>query len=201
MARSLLAGGLLAVMVGAGLSLPVAAAWLEQRVISNIGIRVVSTAGVLIVCGLASILIGFRRWNGFSMPAPVRAAVTSAMFFLAFCALELSDGLVRQGGRVFYWTTVLFLPVFLLLCGLVFAKRWAWWTSRGMTAILTLWFVGFTALIPFVDLRSNDGPVPFWGRMYMVGVSLAFAAIAAYAFRALGQPEARRYFVVVSPFR
>jgi hypothetical protein len=111
-------------------------------------------------------------------------------------ALEFSDGLVRQGGRIFYWTSVLFLPALLLLYGLVSERRWAWWTARSMTAIFTLWFVGFMAIIPFADLRGSDGPVPWWGRVYMVGVSLIFASMTAYAVHALGRAEARDYFAL-----
>jgi hypothetical protein len=194
MTRLLLAGGASTVMVGVGLIFPALVEWLEQGAISNLGVAVVSLAGVLVLCGLAAIHLGFRRWGGFSMPGPVRAMVTVNILFLAFCAVETSDGLLRQEGRIFYWTSVLFVPALLLHCGVLLAQRWAWWTARGVTAIFVLWFVGFIALIPFADLRGSDGPVPWWGRMYMVGLTLVFASISAYAFHALGRAEARNYF-------
>ncbi len=194
MTRLLLAGGSATVMVGVGLIFPAVVEWLEQGTISNLGVVVVSLAGVLVLCGLAALLLGFRRWGGFSMPAPVRAVVAGNILFLAFCALETSDGLLRQEGRIFYWTSVLFLPALLLHCGVLLARRWAWWTARGVTAIFVLCFAGFIVLIPFADLRGSDGPVPWWGRMYMVGVSLIFVSISAYAFHALGRTEAREYF-------
>jgi prepilin signal peptidase PulO-like enzyme (type II secretory pathway) len=102
--------------------------------------------------------------------------------------------LVRRQGRIFYWTTVLFLPAVLLLTGVLLARCWAWWTARGVTAIFVLCFVGFIAMIPFGDLRGSEGPVPWWGRVYMMGVTLIFASVAAYVFRALGHSETKAYF-------
>jgi hypothetical protein len=127
----------------------------------------------------------------------VRAAVAANVFFLAFFALELSDRLVRQNGRIFYWTTFLFPPALLLFCGLLAARRWAWWIARGAFAFVALWFLGFVAVIPFANLSTEAGPVPWYGRLYMMGVSLAFAGILAGAFWALGRPETRTYFGLV----
>ena len=42
-------------------------------------------------------------------------------------------------------------------------------------------------------------PVPWYGRVYMAGVTLTFAGVLAAAFRALGRPETRRYFGLVGP--
>jgi hypothetical protein len=194
MTRWLLASGVLALLAGVALTILASVEWLEHGVLPNVGVMVVSLAGVFTFYGLGAIACGFRGWSGFSMPAPVRAAVAGNILFLAFCALEFSDGLIRQGGRVFYWTSVLFLPALLLLYGLVSERRWAWWTARGVTAIFTLWFVGFIAVIPFADLHGSDGPVPWEGRVYMVGVSLIFTSISAYAFHLLGRAPARDYF-------
>jgi hypothetical protein len=194
MARLLLVGGASTIMVGVGLTLPAITRWLEQGTLSTAGVVIVSLACVLVLFGLGAILLGFRQWTGLSTPSPVRAVVMGSTLFLAFCALETSDGLLRQGGRVFYWTSVLAVPALLLHCGLILARGWAWWTARGMAALFVLWFVGFTVLIPFVDLRGSSGPVPWSGRVYMIGVSLVFASISAYVFHALGRSEARDYF-------
>jgi hypothetical protein len=133
------------------------------------------------------------------MPSGVRAAVMANVLFLAFCTLEFSDGFVRQDGRVFYWTSLLFLPALVVFSGLLSARRWAWWTARGLTAAAVLWFVVLVAVIPFGDLRAEGGPVPWYGRVYMIGVSLAFAGIAAGAYASLGRADARGYFGVVRP--
>jgi hypothetical protein len=113
---------------------------------------------------------------------------------LAFFALELSDRLVRQEGKIFYWTTFLFLPAGLLFCGVLAAQRWAWWTARGAFALGTLWFLVFLAVIPFAPLQADGVPTPWFGRLYMAGVTMAFASILGYAYWSLGQSEARRYF-------
>src|SRR5438128_1748306 len=62
-----------------------------------------------------------------------------------------------------------------------------------------LWFLAFVAVIPFADLRGAQGPVPWWGRLYMVGVSLVLAGILASGFWSLGQRTARAYFGLVPP--
>ena len=194
MTRQILVGGVLAAAAGVALLLPAIVEYRDRGFLAGLGILVVSLGVLLILSGVTVIQFGVRRRSDASMPAPVRAAVTANLLFLAFCALEFSDGLIRQGGRVFYWTSVLFLPALVLLYGLVSARRWAWWTARSVTAIFTLWFVAFIAVIPFADLRGSDGPVPWWGRVYMAGVTLLMAGITAYAFRALGRREARSYF-------
>ncbi len=155
---------------------------------------VVSLGGILIAGGGATGLWACRRFRGGAMPAPVRATVMATIVFLSFCGLEFSDGLLRQDGRVFYWTSVLFLPALGLLYGLVSAHRWAWWVARIVSALAVLWFVAFMVLIPFADLRTDGVPVPWRGRLYMIGVSLCFASIAAYAFRSLSLSEAKKYF-------
>jgi Zn-dependent protease len=128
------------------------------------------------------------------MPAPVRAVVMANAILLAFCALEVSDGLIRSEGRVFYWTTILFVPAIVLHGGLVVGQRWAWWVARGLAALGVLWFAGFLVLVPFADLHGPDGPIPWWGRVYTALVTIVFVSIFAYAFRALGHDEARRHF-------
>jgi hypothetical protein len=194
MTRLLLAGGASSLLVGIGFLVPALVARLEERATSTLGVVVVLLAGSLVLCGAAAILLGFRRSRGVAMPAPVRAVVTGNILFLAFCAMETSDRLLRQEGRIFYWTTFLFVPTLLLLGGVLLAQRWAWWTMRAVTVVFTLWFVGFLGLIPFVDLHGNDGPPPWWGRIYVAGVTLMFASISAYVCHALGRAEARNYF-------
>ncbi|MFO0966874.1 MAG: hypothetical protein U0793_14975 [Gemmataceae bacterium] len=185
--------GLLAALMGVGLAFPLLAAWLESDGLPTVGVALAAVSGVLILCGLSAFLVGVLR-RGPATPSGVRIAFAANLVILAFCALELSDGLVRQGGRVIYWTTFLFPPALLLFYGLVSARRWAWWTARGLTALCVLWFVGFIAVIPFADLRGESGPTPWYGRIYMACVSLAFAAIFAGAYWSLGRAESRTYF-------
>jgi hypothetical protein len=199
MARWLLAGSLAAILMGGGLTVPLAAAGAESRPATGAGFILLLAGALLTACGVAALLVGLCRRRGPAMPGGVRAAVAADILFLAFCALELSDRLVRQEGRVFYWTTLLFLPALLLFYGLLSARGWAWWTTRGLAAASCLWFLAFVAVIPFAELRGEEGPVPWYGRVYMACVSLAFAGVVAGAYRSLGGPEARRYFGVVRP--
>ncbi|HJT79076.1 MAG TPA: hypothetical protein VJ739_17905 [Gemmataceae bacterium] len=194
MSRLLRAGGASTVLVGVGLSVPALVARWEGRGTPALGVVVVLLAGVLVLCGSAAILLGFRRPRGTTMPPPVRAVAAGNILLLAFCAMETSDRLLRQEGRIFYWTTFLLVPTLVLLGGVLLARRWAWWTARVVTAVFTLWFVGVLGLVPFADLRGNDGPVPWWGRLYMAGLTLLFAGISAYVFHALGRAEVRNYF-------
>jgi hypothetical protein len=195
--RFLLAGGWLAALIGAGLAFPVVVARLETGVFTGPGIGVGSAACVSIACGVAALAAGWRRRRGPSLPGGVRAAAAADVLFLAFCALEVSDGLVRQGGRVVYWTTFLFPPALVLLYGLLSARRWAWWVSRRLAAVAVVWFLGFLAVIPFADLRGEGGPTPWYGRVYAAGVTVAFAGVAAAAYWSLGRPEVRGYFGLV----
>lgn len=183
--------------MGAALIPPVLVARLESGGMTTLGIGVVSVGCGLIACGMTAVLVGFRQRLASGMPSGVRAAVAANVLFLAFFALELSDGLVRQDGRIFYWTAVLFLPALLLFCGLFAAQRWAWWTFRGAAALGTLWFLGFVAVIPFANLQAEGVPVPWYGRVYMACVSLVFAGILAGAFWSLGRPETRNYFGLI----
>ncbi len=194
MTRLLRAGGASTVLVGVGLLLPALVARLEERATATLGGVVVLLAGVLILGGSIALLRGFRRPGGAPMPAPVRAVVTANCLFLAFCALETSDRLLRQEGRIFYWTTFLLVPALLLLCGVFWGQRWAWWAMRVVTVVFALVFVGVLGLVPFADLRGNDGPVPWWGRIHVAGLTLLFASTSAYVFYALGRAEARSYF-------
>lgn len=168
--------------------------YLSRGFFSGLALMVVSLGVLLMVGGGAMGLYAFRRSRGDAMPAPVRMTVMAIIVFLSFCALEFSDGLLRRDGRVFYWTSVLFLPALGLLYGLVSAHRWAWWVARVAGALAILWFAVAIVLIPFADLRTEGVPVPWQGRMYMAAVCLFFASVAACAFRSLGRAEARQYF-------
>jgi hypothetical protein len=64
----------------------------------------------------------------------------------------------------------------------------------GASALFSLWFLGFSLVIPFADLHGEQGPVPWWGRLYMVGASLILAGILAAGFVTMGRPMARKYF-------
>ena len=186
--------GLLAVISGAAWLIPAIAARMVQGALSLQDCAVASVGLVLILGGVVAICCGFSALRAAAVPPPVRAAIAGNGLLVAFCVLEFSDGLLRQNGRVFYWTSVLFLPVLALFYGQVLAQRWAWWAARIMTAIITLGFAAFLLVIPFAPLRGNGGPPPWWGRIYVASVTLAFASISAYAFRSLGHAEARTYY-------
>ena len=198
MARWLLAGGSCVMFMGLGMTVPLAAAYAESRPTTGVSLGLLLAGGLLFPCGLAATVVGLFRRDGNAMPSGVRAAVMANVLFLAFCALEFSDGLVRQNGRIFYWTTIAFWPALLVFYGLVSARSWAWWTTRGLTALVCLLFLVFVAVIPFGDIRGAHGvPAPWYARVYMIGVTLVFAGIAAGAYRSLGGAEARSYFRLV----
>ncbi len=184
-------GGLLCTFMGAASLLPFGlspeTSDPQNRLVALLGLT-------LLLGGIYFTLRHFRAAHFVSLPAPVRMAVTSCLLFLSFCALEFSDGLINQGGRVFYWTSVLFLPALALFFGLVLAQRWAWWLARILAVAFTLWFITFLFLIPFADLRTHGVPVPLLGRIYMTTVTLIFATISFYVFRSLGHTSARTYF-------
>ena len=198
MARLLLAGGSSAALVGVALVVPVVVAQMETGRLAGLGIGFVAAGCVLVACGSAAVAAGFRRRPA-GMPSGVRAAVAANALFLAFLALELSDRSVRQEGRLFYWTTFLLPPALLLFAGLVAARAWSWWVARAAAALGVLWFLGFLAAVPFAPLQADGVPAPWYGRVYVAGVTAAFAAVLAAAFRSLGTPEVRRYFGVMRP--
>lgn len=196
MARLFLVSGALSVLSGAVSLLPVLVGRMESGALERTGSAVLSAALILIVSGLFAIWVGFDRRSLAPVPIPpaVRAVIAANILFLAVCMLEFSDGLVRQGGRIFYWTSVLFLPALLVLYGQVLAQRWSWWVARLLAALATLWFAGFMAAIPFADIRRSGELIPWWGRLYMAGVTLVFAGVSAYVFHSLGRADARKFF-------
>lgn len=199
MARWLLAGGLSAALMGVGLAIPVIVAHAEMRSPTEFALALLLAAGMLGAAGITAVVAGLWQGSGPSMPSGVRAAVLANLVLLAFCALELSDRLVRQEGRVFYWTTFLFPPALATFYGLVSARWWAWWVCRVVTGVATLWFLAWVLLIPFADVRGEDGPVPWYGRVFMVSVCVAFAGVSTGAFWSLGHPTARSYFGFLLP--
>jgi hypothetical protein len=180
--------------MGAALLLPVLVAHWEGRDLTRFAVGIISAGCLLMVCATGAVCVGWRRRRGSIMPSGVRVAVAANVVLLAFFALELSDRVVRQDGRIFYWSTFLFLPAGLLFCGLLAAHRWAWWTARSAFALGVLWFLGFLVVIPFAPLQGDGGPVPWYGRLYMAGVTLAFASILGGAYWSLGQSATGRYF-------
>lgn len=196
MPRYLLACGWLALLMGAGLIPPVLIAAMRSDQPTSLGIAIASIGGLLIVLGIAAILRGARLSTGAALPSGVRMAIAANVLFLAFFALELSDRLIVRDGKVFYWSTFLLPPALVLFYGLIAARPWAWRIARGAAALGVAWFVGFLMLIPFAHLEANGVPTPWQGRLYMAVVTVAFAAILAAAFQALGRPETRRYFGV-----
>jgi hypothetical protein len=192
--RFLLAGGSLSALMGTALIFPVVLARSESGAVSPVGIVVIAVACILIACGLTAVVVGIRQGHGSGLPGSVRTAVAANIIFLGFFALESSDRVVRQGGNIVYWSTYLFLPALLLFYGLLTARPWAWWLFRGVAALGTLWFLAFVAMSPFAHLQSHGVPVPWYGRIYVAGVSLVFAGTLAGAFWSLGRPETRSYF-------
>lgn len=194
--RLLVVSGILCAALGAGSIVPAIVGWLGRVALQRQGYATMAIGSILILGGACIVWGALRRLRSASVstPAPVRAVMAGNILFLAFCALETSDGLVYRGGRIVYWTSFLFVPALLLLYGQVLAQRWAWWVARALAAISTLWFVGFIGVLPIADLRGDSGPVPWWGRLYMAGVSLVFASISTYVFHSLGHADARKYF-------
>ena len=186
--------GFLAAASGAAWLIPANAARMVNGALSLQDDAVASVGLVLILSGVVAICRGFSALRAASLPPPVRAALMGNGLLVAFCVLEFSDGFLRQDGRVFYWTSILFLPALLLFYGQVLAQRWAWWAARILTAIIALGFAAFLLAVPFAPLRGNAGPPPWWGRIYVASVTLAFVSISAYAFRSLGLAQARTYY-------
>lgn len=180
--------------MGAGFVLPVVMARLEGRVFTPAAGGFAAAGALMIAGGVAAVAVGRKRRDPVAMPAGVRATLLANIVFLAFFALELCDRVVRQEGRVFYWSTFLFPLAALLFCGLIGGRRWAWWMSRGLFSLGTIWFLVFILIIPFAHLQTEDGPTPWYGRLYMAALSLGFAGILGYACRSLGARESRQYF-------
>src|SRR5215217_6472371 len=127
MSRLICVSGILAAFMGAASLLPAVARWLEHEGFGPQGYTVI-VIGLLLICsGAITTAWGFRAARFDAIPPPVRAAIAGNGLIVSFCALELSDGLIRQGGRVFYWTSFLFLPALVLFYGQLLGKRWAWW--------------------------------------------------------------------------
>jgi len=193
MARFLLAGGSASAMMGIALVVPIVASRLETGTLTGQGIGFLTAGCLLVASGVAAVAAGFRR-RPTGMPSGVRMAVAANVLILAFLALELSDRSVRQDGKLLYWTTFLLPPALLLFAGLVAGRAWSWWAARGAAAFGVLWFLGFLVAVPFAPLQADGVPAPWYGRVYVACVTVAFAAILAGAFRSLGRPEVRDYF-------
>lgn len=192
-ARVVTAGGWAAASMGVASIVPIGVNWMERGVVSVLGWAIVAVGVLMIVGGAAATVAGWRR-RGTPMPSGVRLAATALVLLLMFLALELSDRLVRQDGRVFYWTTFLFPPTLLLYAGLTAAHRWAWRTTQAAAALGVLWFLGFAVIIPFAKLQAHGVDTPWYGRIYMIAVTLLFAAAAAATFRSLSRSDTRNYF-------
>ncbi len=193
--RLLTVCGALCMSMGVTCLVPAYFEWSGGVNLAGTGKTVVWLGATLILGGAVSVILGLRKGRGdVRIPGPVRSAIFVNILFLGFCAMEFSDGLLRQGGRVFYWTSVLFLPALMLLFGLVSARRWAWWSARCLAVVFALWCLGFAFLIPFTDLRAQGESVPPWGRVYMICVTLLMGGASVYAFRELGNARALEYF-------
>ncbi|HZV36300.1 MAG TPA: hypothetical protein VFB72_17115 [Verrucomicrobiae bacterium] len=186
---------LLAVAWGAAWLVPAIAARMERGGLTQQQWLVAAVGPCLILFGLIAISRNRRELRlSTALPPGVRMALLGNGLFVVFCVLEFSDGFLRQNGRVFYWTSILFVPALLLFYGQVLAHRWAWWGARVITVIFSIWFAGVLVMIPFAHLRGNGGPAPWWGKIYAECMTLAFIAGSAGVFRSLGGPEARKFY-------
>jgi hypothetical protein len=189
-----IAKGWLLEVMGVAMLLPVLVEWLAYGVVRSAGVWMIASGSVLIGWGTATLVTGYQRQARLSLPRGVRAAVFANGVILTFCALEFSDRLVRQEGRIFYWNLFLTPPALVLFWGLTTARSWAWWTCRAGTALGVCLFLGFACLIPFGNLRTDGVPVPWDGQLYMITVSLGFASTLAAAFWEIGRKEGRSHF-------
>ena len=194
MTRLVVVGSVLVSACGVAIIIPAIPQYLSVGDVPGLTSVVIAVGVTFLFGGAAAGFFTFRRSRRDGIPAPVRATIMATIVFLAFCALEFSDGLLNQDGRVFYWTSALFLPALGVLYGLVTAQRWAWWVARAAAALSVLWFCGFLLLIPFANLRTDGIPVPWQGRLYMAALTFFFASIAGYAFQSLGRPNTKEYF-------
>jgi len=161
---------------------------------TSIGIGVASVGCVLVACGITAL---FRRRNQTNMPSGARLVVTANVLFLAFFSLEFSDLMVRQERKIIYWTNFLFPPGLILFWGLVTTRRWAWWMSRIIAVLGVIWFLGFSLLIPFGNIRRDGVPATWDQRAFMILLSLGFASVLICALWSIGRPETRRYFGLI----
>jgi hypothetical protein len=191
--RRFLPAGWLVVLIGIALLLPVIVARIEKGRLTAVGIGFLTVGGGSIAGGVIAAAAGWRK-SAPVMPSGVRAAVAANGLVLAFLALELSDRSVRQDGKLFYWTTFLLLPALLLYFGLARGRPWSWWAARGVAALGVVWLLGFLIVVPIAPLQADGIPAPWYGRVYVAAVTLAFAGILATAFRSLGRSESRSYF-------
>ena len=169
------------ILMGAGLLFPVAMARSETGAWSEPGIAV-AVAGIgLLLMGLVAVATGFQR--RVPMPSGVLVVVISTAPILGSWRSSWLDRIVRQDGRLVYWTTFLLPPALLLYGGLLNARPWSWWTARAAAAIGVLWFLGFLVLLPFVHLQRDGAPVPWQGRVYMAIVTLSPELLAPHSGR------------------
>lgn len=184
-----------ALLMGLAVWPPILLDSMQREATSSMAVGVASVGCLLIVTGLVGLIsscVGNRSAN--TLPSGARLILTANILFLAFFSLECSDLLVRQNGKVLYWTNGLFLPAIILFWGLLRTQSWAWWMSRIISGLGVLWFLGFAMLIPFGDIRRNGVPAPFEARLTMICASLGFAAVLMCAFFAIGHPATRSYF-------
>jgi hypothetical protein len=198
MTRLLIAGGSLAALVGPAVLMPAFVAWQQRGALTGPAIPVIWVGAALVVFGGAAVLAAARRWRGRAMPAGVLAAVAVNTLFVALLALEIGDGLTRRGA-LHPVSSFCFPPALLLLGGLLSRRRWAWLTARGAAVVFALWFLGLSVAVCFAEPRTEQGPIPWQARVWMVGVGLVLAGLLAAGFLALGRPPARRYFGLGCP--
>src|SRR6476660_10174296 len=117
--RLVVVSGIVCAALGAGVIFPPIAGWLGRGALQRQESAAVAI-GLTLLLGGACLIWGARctrRGARVPIPAPVRAVMAANVLFLAFCALETSDGLIYRGGRLFYWTSFLFVPALVMLYG------------------------------------------------------------------------------------
>lgn len=194
MKRIAFTGGILLISMGVTWLFPYIFEYLQGNSISSLGQNFIWVSPFFIAMGTISLWVSRNQKTQEKVPSTVRMTNTATILFLSFCSLEFSDGITRQDGRVFYWTSVLFLPFLVLLFGVITEKKWAWWIARGSSLLLALGFIVMIGAIPFGDLQKDGVPIGPLGRLWMVGVTSVFLSVTIAVFLALGRKDTIHYF-------
>lgn len=126
---------------------------------------------------------------GRPMPKSVLVAASIVILFLGLLALEISDGLVRHGGRVAR-SLYVFPPVVALLWGILTHRRWAWLACRVAALLFGLVFTGVGVAACVVRPTDQYGAVWIW----IATVSFVLGSCLFAGFFALGRPSAKAHY-------
>jgi hypothetical protein len=124
------------------------------------------------------------------MPSSVLFVALAVILFIGLFTLEISDSLVRHHGQIA--RSIVFLPVaLLLLWGILKRHRWAWTTTRVLSALASVFYggVGIAVWIFFSHLQTGL-------KVWLSTVSGGLLALTLTAFLSLGHTKAGAYFRV-----